>query len=983
MTKHYFTRVLLASLCVTSTLRTVSAADVAASSGEVSIQRSFVNLNFSQPDIRGYSSSGAKLAGNTNTSQTNVFLTEAEVPGWRTTHPIRAAGTWNQAGRLIEIWRAAGAAALPNTSNDQYAELNADAISALYQNVCLFGGEQFTWSFKHAGRNLNTAESLKFHIGTITGSSISSLQTIVSDTVTRTSSQTTMSTRWKSVSVGNTAETVRGGIPTTGGVYSFIFEATNGSTEGNFLDEIKIGLKPAVEFSASSNKYYEGNDNTSGKTQAVPFNIVGQILSQDDMPTLNFKVDYPPNYSGVKAVYGVNYKLYKQDGTALVELGSTDGLSKSNQNTSITFNYTPVYNSALDYTKGVQVNGLVIGILGNTTVNADITVPFSFALDPTSKAIATSLSSCGNSQADVKFDLNIQEDDVDLSVVKALTSDSLTIKDRLVSYTLDVENKTTVQADSVFLRDSFKNLQRITTTGSNQTTLMCEDITDGNSKACPTQWTDANALTALFSNTAGTGLSLGDIPAKAKYRFTIKNLLVTDTDTSTNGQTVNTATIETTAMSDFEPSNNISTVQKPIIGKSDLSNNKANAPTTETGVGIFNIAQGGRTGAALLTKSADNTAKVYFPLNIQNDSAFAQDYKLYASRTSVEPTLNNTDYSTLVQSGINPFTSGLRVEFYPLTTEQCKAGMTGQSISQLNISAKTTAQVCAVVSVLPSASTSTNIWFAIESVQTGFGDVILDAVSSLQAQQRQLILVNDQQAQIRTGGTFVFAHRLTNQGRVTESGIKLSVNLLKPNDGFLYTLFIDQNGDGLLDGGDVMVKDSDRYQLQAGEQKAILVKVEAPTSAVNGMTSQVELIATPDNTNQSLSLSPISNKDLVTIGINQITLHKTQFKQPGCTDMSALQVVNAAYQIGSTQIGRNDCIVYRIMVKNMGEYPLTNVEVSDMYPAYTTPWNSNNILPMKESGEKVTPQGKSVSTIFTELLPNQQKSLYFGIRLQP
>ena len=122
---------------------------------------------------------------------------------------------------------------------------------------------------------------------------------------------------------------------------------------------------------------------------------------------------------------------------------------------------------------------------------------------------------------------------------------------------------------------------------------------------------------------------------------------------------------------------------------------------------------------------------------------------------------------------------------------------------------------------------------------------------------------------------------------------------------------------------------------------------------------------------------------MVTIGINQITLHKTQFKQMGCTDMSALQVVNAAYQIGSTQIGRNDCIVYRIMVKNMGEYPLTNVEVSDMYPAYTSPWNSNNVLPMKESGEKVTPQGKSVSTIFTELLPNQQKSLYFGIRLQP
>lgn len=964
MKKHYFAPVLLTTLCFSSTLQTVAAADVAASANEVQIQRSFVNLDFSQPQQ----------------TELNRQVSQDFIPGWRTTHRY-----WGNLGRIIEIWRGAGyadAGTLPNASNDQYAELNAEEPSALYQKVCLFRGESFTWSFKHAARQSNVTETAEFLIGTVAdqvaGNAtyvVTPLQSITTSSVTR-----SQSGRWATRS--GTA-TVGSLVAQSGGIYSFIFRATNGATLGNLLDDVKIGLKPAVEFSASSNKYYEGNDNTSGKTQAVPFNIVGQILSASDMPMLNFKVEYPTNYSGVKAVYGINYVLYKQaaDGT-LTKLTAVDGLNTSNPN-SITFNYTPVYNSALDYTKGVQVNGLVIGILGNTTVNADITVPFSFALDPTSKAIATSLSSCGNSQSDIKFDLKIQEDDVDLSVVKALTSDSQTIKDRLVSYTLDVENKTTVQADSVFLRDSFKNLQRITTTGSNQTTLMCEDLTDGTSKACPTQWTDANALTALFSNTAGTGLSLGDIPAKAKYRFTIKNLLVTDTDTSTNGQTVNTATIETTAMSDFEPSNNISTVQKPIIGKSDLSNNKANAPTTETGVGIFNIAQGGRTGAALLTKSADNTAKVYFPLNIQNDSAFAQDYKLYASRTSVEPTLNNTDYSTLVQSGINPFTSGLRVEFYPLTTEQCKAGMTGQSISQLNISAKTTAQVCAVVSVLPSASNSTNIWFAIESVQTGFGDVILDVVSSLQAQQRQLILVNDQQAQIRTGGTFVFAHRLTNQGRVTESGIKLSVNLLKPNDGFLFTLFIDQNGDGLLDGGDVMVKDSDRYQLQAGEQKAILVKVEAPTSAVNGMTSQVELIATPDNTNQSLSLSPISNKDLVTIGINQITLHKTQFKQTGCTDMSALQVVNAAYQIGSTQIGRNDCIVYRIMVKNMGEYPLTNVEVSDMYPAYTTPWNSNNVLPMKESGEKVTPQGKSVSTIFTELLPNQQKSLYFGIRLQP
>jgi endonuclease/exonuclease/phosphatase (EEP) superfamily protein YafD len=53
MKKHYFTRVLLASLCVTSTLQTVAAADVAASANEVQIQRSFVNLSFNQPALSG------------------------------------------------------------------------------------------------------------------------------------------------------------------------------------------------------------------------------------------------------------------------------------------------------------------------------------------------------------------------------------------------------------------------------------------------------------------------------------------------------------------------------------------------------------------------------------------------------------------------------------------------------------------------------------------------------------------------------------------------------------------------------------------------------------------------------------------------------------------------------------------------------------------------------------------------------------------
>jgi len=250
MTKHYFTRVLLASLCVTYTLQTVSAADVAASANEVQIQRSFVNLDFSQPQQ----------------TELNRQVSQDLIPGWRTTHRY-----WGNLGRIIEIWRGAGyadAGTLPNASNDQYAELNAEEPSALYQKVCLFRGESFTWSFKHAARQSNVTETAEFLIGTVAdqvaGNAtyvVTPLQSITTSSVTR-----SQSGRWATRS--GTA-TVGSLVAQSGGIYSFIFRATNGATLGNLLDDVKIGLKPAVEFSASSNKYYEGNDSTTGKKHVM------------------------------------------------------------------------------------------------------------------------------------------------------------------------------------------------------------------------------------------------------------------------------------------------------------------------------------------------------------------------------------------------------------------------------------------------------------------------------------------------------------------------------------------------------------------------------------------------------------------------------------------------------------------------------------------------------------------------------------------
>ena len=957
MIKPYAAFILASSFLLVSATTCIYA-DVNLPADSNRIQRSFVNLSFDKPVL------------------TTSFLTfnETDVEGWLTTHKLP---------KKIEVWRGKGpdnsATAEWGTVNtvpaiNQYAELNADDKSALYQNVCLFKNEEFSWNFRHAARS-DKKEQTTFYIGKISADrlSFSRNQTIgTSQTINKLF-------EWK---YANPTD-IKAKVNVESGIYQFIFDATaygSNATLGNLLDDISLKLRPAVEFSAASGKFYEGGNSAEGKTHSVPFNIVGQILSQSDMPTLQFKIEYPVDFTQTKAVYDKNYQLYKQSG---ITLSSVDNLNKSNPN-NVTFSYTPIYNASLDYTKGVQINDLVIKIFGNNNTNSDLSLPFEFALDANSKAIVTSLSSCSNTAVDVKFDLKIQEDDIDLAVVKNLTAESVVQKDNLVSYTLDVTNKTNVQADGVVLRDAFRNLLRVSDGSAKQTALVCEDLTGSTSKSCSSTWTDSNALTALLNSTSGGGLNLGNIPANAKYRFTVKNLKVTDTDPEYAGFVLNTATIETTIMNDMDASNNISSVKTIMAAQSDLSNNILVTADSATGTGMFIIGKEGRTGTTPLWTQKTEGSKAYFPLKIQNSAALIQDYQLYASSSKVEPTLTSGDYSTLVKNTITPFTSGLKVEFYKVEAGQCKVGLTGQQITQLNIAANTVGQVCAVVTVSASITGTTNIWFAIESLQSGLGDIILDAVIA-PPKLRSLELSNDQTAQVAVGGTYVFLHRLTNTGVDDEKLSQLS--LVRPNDGFLYTLFLDKNKNDALDAGDTLLvtgteSELTNFILQPNQSMSVLIKVEAPSTATHGMSSQVKVVASANNDGKATVLSALSNTDSIIVSPNQLQILKSQFKVENCdNDMSGI-IIGAAYSLKNENLKPNQCLIYRIAVKNMGNSALNDVTINDMYPAYTEKWTWGGKLPMTSSGERVQMDGEKLKTVLSELLPQQEKSLYFGIRVK-
>ncbi|WP_180174967.1 DUF11 domain-containing protein [Acinetobacter sp. YH01022] len=921
------------------------AADINLPQNNQRIQRSFINMDLQKPT----------LTANYELLDANPTLvgTSKYIPGWRTTHKRYSGKEYP-----MEFWKGGGPDGISNNPNvtnnatNQYIELNAEEASNIYQSICLLPDDSFTWSFDHATRSV-ASEQAEFYIGKVNGRTVSKVMSI-GLSPTHTTTKTWSNTGKKNFSLA--------GVIAQAGKYEFIFEARtyNNITYGNFIDNVNVQLKPAIEFSASSGVVLESD---IGKTHSVDFNIVGNV--KQDL-TVKFIIDNSSISNA--AILGKDYELYQVNLINGTEQLTPITVNSINGNYS--FDYVIKYNPLLDYDNGVVVKGLVIKVKNNEIIDGDKVIPFGLDSIQSGGAVITSTGElCGNTPVS-SFNYLIQDDDTDLSLTKTL-NEKAPLPEDTVSYDLILENKARGIASNVILKDVLiSNLIKNSTTQ-----LTCTAIeNEGTTATCPAFTSATDAASQLFST---AGLALGNVPGKAKFKFTLSNLKVSASDTGTGenkGYIANKAEASTTS-NDINLDNNNVIAKNLYAAKNDLFN----ADATKTGTNLFVIDNNGQ---PLWTKSSYEN-KAYFPLSIKNEATLAQDYQLYASSTAIAPTLSTGGYSTLVKSGINSFTSGLKIEFYKADEAQCKTGLNTQQITQLNVEANTVAQVCAVVTVSPSVTATTNIWFAIESLQSGLGDVILDAVIP-PAQKRLLELTNDQSAQVGVGGTYVFLHRLTNYGVADETKVKVSLNAVNGKDGFLYTLFVDKNGNDMLDATDTLLSDLETelsHIIRPNQSVTLLIKAEAPATATNGINSQVKLIVKPDNTGKEIALVDLMNTDLITVSPNQLKILKSQLKVENCdmTDKSA--VMNATYTVQNENLKPNQCLIYRILVKNMGNAPLSNVVINDMYPAYTQPWKSGTVLPMTSSGEAVEDNASRVKTTFVELLPQQQESLYFGIKL--
>jgi uncharacterized repeat protein (TIGR01451 family) len=101
------------------------------STPSVPLRVSLVNGSFEAPVVSGY-----EILPDASQPQARKF-----VPGWRTT----------ATDHMIEIWRT-GFSGVPSTDGQQFAELNANQVSTLYQDLPTTPGTKLYWRLFHRGR---------------------------------------------------------------------------------------------------------------------------------------------------------------------------------------------------------------------------------------------------------------------------------------------------------------------------------------------------------------------------------------------------------------------------------------------------------------------------------------------------------------------------------------------------------------------------------------------------------------------------------------------------------------------------------------------------------------------------------------------------------------------------------------------------------------------------------------------------------------
>ncbi|WP_414577176.1 hypothetical protein [Anabaena sp. CCY 9402-a] len=345
---------------------------------QAQIQRSFLNPSFEQPVFA---------------TSCYIQVDESQIPGWTTTHNTKqgtascATTGFTTLGKIIEIWTKGFSSVNTATgAGNQFAELNAEENSQLYQNLCLYQNETITFSLLHRGRtNSSTPDVANFLIGLITGTptifgrfSTTNNGTVTTQPVAQNGATIPTVTN---NNAGDGWVRYNGSVPYTGSTgnkpvgFAAVSTANNNLTTGNFLDDVQFAGKPVLEFVASSGDGAESETNPT--TNPPKLRVVGLV------PTGGISV--PITVSGT-AILGTHFTTTSGTSTfnMTIPAGNYDG---SNANSVFSIPFTVINNNVPE---GIRT--------------------IIFTLEPSSSFFASSTMTCGGSPTIVS-NYTIYDDD--------------------------------------------------------------------------------------------------------------------------------------------------------------------------------------------------------------------------------------------------------------------------------------------------------------------------------------------------------------------------------------------------------------------------------------------------------------------------------------------------------------------------------------------------------------------------------------------
>lgn len=396
------------------------------------VQRSMINPSFESPDL--------------TTPGCRVYINQAQVPGWTTNHPNNATensggcvvsgGLGVSPGPILELWKTprdnASGGIVNAPDGSQIAELNAAVASRLYQNVCLINGESFKWTFSHRGRGSATSYDLaNFVVGTSTlitqvgTTNNGSYQAPVAYPGETAVTATNIS--------GNSTWVNYSGTYTfsgTTGVNSLGFEAVNGTTSGNLLDNIQIQLAPFVEFVQASSSAVEAAGNNLPQIR-----VNGTVFSP---MTVTVAITGGTATRAPTAASTPGYDYWTDSGTATLTINIPAGI--------------------YDGTSAGSLFTVPVHITDNTAVQSNRTINFQLqASTSTPKSyLLNSSSSCGAS-AQATSIYTIIDDDAGVAVTKNVTSKTVVAGNPSqfdIVYTVTVKNTSSTNTASYSLVDT-------------------------------------------------------------------------------------------------------------------------------------------------------------------------------------------------------------------------------------------------------------------------------------------------------------------------------------------------------------------------------------------------------------------------------------------------------------------------------------------------------------------------------------------------